>query len=169
MTYWSDLVISTGNVKIKSLPFRPIIITFIYITIGSLCDQQISPFHGIWLICGISLAYITDWVRLTTLYPFLFSDLFSLSDCRILCYFGSFGLFDYLYWWAIVMCESDICQLRSIIELHYLHYLTVDSWTIWPVWSIWLLYQMGYLFVSLLSVQLQFYHLSTIINLIKLL
>ena len=89
-----------------------------------------------------------------------------MSDFRILRCIGSFGLFDYLYWWANVVCVSEVCQMRIG---HWKHYLTLDSWTMWLIWSIWLLYQMGYLFLESFVSQLHFYHFITIFIWFKLL
>ena len=115
----------------------------------------------------VIIANITDWVQLTFfLFDFHASDLFSLSDFRILRCIRSFGIFDYLYWWPNVICVSVVCQMGIG---HWKHYLTVDSWTILLI-LVYLIIVPNGLFVSESSVSQSHFYLSKIVLiLIKLL
>ena len=88
MTYWSDFTICTSIVVYKfPAIFGPItIVIFIFnINIGSLCDQQSSlfgPFESFVTIDLLLLQLIRIDLLFLSIY-YRFSDLFSLSDCRI--------------------------------------------------------------------------------------
>ena len=123
MPCWSDLIISTGNVKI----FKNSCHSAHH---HHLDHHQINnastniTFYGNRLICGISIAYIADWVRLTTWLPFISvisSSSVRYSDSELLWLIWSIWLFVLVgYCNLCFYCLSD--ENWSLDTSHYINW-----------------------------------------------
>ena len=86
---------------------------------GSLCDQETSPFGPFNSFVVIALLLL-QLIWIDNKFPY-FSDLFSLSSCRILYYFGSFGLFSLI----VLVGHCDVCFWNLLGEDYLLHNITL--------------------------------------------